>query len=161
MIPWAHFRWHLSWHVERQVGKKTNRKRKGRLFQHEVTGDCKTTVLGNQITLMNRLSSASTSSSDGSLEFAELYKDYSNQAEENYGQQKLMEKEEQEDLWNHARHFLLQRPGAFFWKVVSFYSERRLIYLFGIHLVATLVIWAHFFLVKFQEKRFYRICCFQ
>ena len=52
-------------------------------------------------------------------------------------------------LFSEYRH--LFTPGRLF-KAISFlYGERKLFIIIMFHLVATLVIWSHFFLIKFQE----------
>lgn len=60
------------------------------------------------------------------------------------------EREEERAIFHQARQCLT--PGPWFRFVTHLYAERKLLIVFWVHLVATLVIWVHFFLIKWQEQ---------
>ena len=59
-------------------------------------------------------------------------------------------REEERKYFQKARECLA--PGSIFRRVVHFYAERKLMVFFWIHLASTLVVWAHYALIKFEEQ---------
>lgn len=49
-----------------------------------------------------------------------------------------------------ARHYL--NPGPFFRSIIYLFAERKILVFSAIHFVCTMVIWTHFFLVKYEQK---------
>jgi Ferric reductase like transmembrane component len=54
-------------------------------------------------------------------------------------------------IFQKARQYL--RPSFFFRWVISLYAQRKMVVFFLIHLMSTLVIWAHFAMIKFQQQK--------
>jgi predicted ferric reductase len=55
------------------------------------------------------------------------------------------------DLFKKSYEYI--RPGPLFRFAVNFYAERKLFVFFWIHFVATMIIWAHFALIKFERQK--------
>lgn len=60
-----------------------------------------------------------------------------------------MEQAERE-IFVGARHYL--NPGPFFRYIVYLFAERKLLVFSAVHFACTMIIWSHFFLIKFEEK---------
>mmetsp|Transcript_255 Transcript_255/g.620 ORF Transcript_255/g.620 Transcript_255/m.620 type:complete len:915 (+) Transcript_255:51-2795(+) len=60
-------------------------------------------------------------------------------------------KENQRRVFTKAREYV--QPGAFFKFIAGLYAERQLIVLYSLHFIATMVIWVHYTLLRFEEKK--------
>ena len=54
-------------------------------------------------------------------------------------------------LFASARRYI--NPGPLFRFIIYLYGERKLLVFFWLHFVATMTIWFHFFLIKFEEQK--------
>lgn len=61
-----------------------------------------------------------------------------------------LEWQEEVSVFDKAREYL--RPSFFFRWVISMYAQRKMVVFFLIHMMSTLVIWAHFAMIKFDQQ---------
>lgn len=55
------------------------------------------------------------------------------------------------EIFVRARHYL--NPGPFFRYVICLFAERKLLVFSAVHIICTMVVWSHFFLLKFDQKQ--------
>ena len=58
--------------------------------------------------------------------------------------------QEERDIFDKAREYL--RPTRFFRLVIQLYAQRKMSVFFLVHFAATMVIWCHFALIKFEQQ---------
>ena len=61
------------------------------------------------------------------------------------------EREEKHALFRHCYEALT--PGPFFKTIIYLYGERKLFVFFMLHFVATMIIWSHFAIIKWEEQK--------
>lgn len=62
----------------------------------------------------------------------------------------VFDKKSEKDLFDKARQYL--NPGPLFRFFTYLYAERKLLTFFWVHFIATLVVWGHFAMQKFDEQ---------
>lgn len=60
------------------------------------------------------------------------------------------EENAEREIFHKARHYL--NPGPLLRSTIYLFGERKLLTFFCVHFVCTMVIWAHFFFIKFDQK---------
>jgi hypothetical protein len=58
--------------------------------------------------------------------------------------------EEEREIFHKAREYL--HPSFFFRFIIQLYAQRKMNVFFLVHFMSTMVIWAHFALIKFEEQ---------
>lgn len=58
--------------------------------------------------------------------------------------------EEEREIFQKAREYL--HPSRFFRSIIGLYAQRKMNVFFLIHFMCTMVIWAHFALIKWEEQ---------
>lgn len=124
------------------------RKRESIVSHEAILSDKPSTEYTIKSSLKVRNASAVPGLSDINDDFADLSPRTSSSGDESDAETTC---ESMRDLFQKSYEFI--KPGAFFRFVVNFYAERKLLVFFWMHFVATMIVWGHFALVKFDQQK--------